>query len=629
MMKKIFVVLAFLTFWPAAAFAASFTATVDSTSAAVGQPVTLQLTLSGASAKDAPDTSVLTPSFNVVSQGQTTNMSYVNGQMSSSVGWQFVLLPKKAGTIVIPPVSVAKDGGVLKTERIMLDVSSASAAPPVASGQNNAYGGASPSANAGEQVYVRTSVDSDHPYQNQPVTYTVRLTSPVSMTDISLQPPTASNAIVKPIAKPLITKTVENGMQVNAVAFRFLVTPVQAGKITIQPAVLQGDVEVPNQAPQNGGFGNFGNFFTNPFQMMQNNMAGFGFNSYQPFTVAGDSVTLHVRPPVAGVTPWLPLASLRLSQHFDMTAPVHVGDPVTRKIVLLAGGMTGGQLPSLKDQQNSADFSVYAGKPETGKHINSATGAVSGWLRESYSLIPQKAGKLVIPAVTVKWWNTQEDKVVVSTLPEKTIDVLPAAAGTGQGANQTAFAAPAASAGSSASAPLKAAAVGVPARGLSGPPWLYAFMAVMVVIVLCALFWALSLQRKINRLVAVREPVAEKKEAVAPKKEPAGFAGADKAATAEDLKNYLQAYAHDHWGTPANAPLEKVFAAATGQRPALGGAEAQSLVRDLAGAVYAGKAADLEDLKKRCKLVLQAAKGKAADNDDKAGGEKLSGLNPS
>ena len=79
MMKKIFVVLAFLTFWPAAAFAASFTATVDSTSAAVGQPVTLQLTLSGASAKDAPDTSVLTPSFNVVSQGQTTNMRTPGG----------------------------------------------------------------------------------------------------------------------------------------------------------------------------------------------------------------------------------------------------------------------------------------------------------------------------------------------------------------------------------------------------------------------------------------------------------------------------------------------------------------------------------------------------------------------
>ncbi len=617
MMKKISIILAFACLWPGAAFAASFTATVDNTAAAVGQPVTLQLTLSGASAKSAPDISVLSPSFNVVAQGQTSNMSYVNGQMSSSVGWQYALLPKKAGTVVIPPLSVETDGGVLKTESITLDVS-ASSAPPAVTGQQG-YGGGS-SANTGNHVFVEAGASSDDPYQDQPVTYTVRLTSAVSMTDISLQPPTAAGAIVKAIAKPKIAKMVVNGTEVKVVTFRFLVTPVQAGDITIQPAIVQGNVAVQDQQMQNGGF------FANPFQMMQ--MPGFGFSSYQPFTLGSNGVTLHVRPPVPGVTPWLPLSSLRLSQRFEMTEPVHVGDPVTRKIVLLAGGMPGSQLPGLKDLQDSADFSVYAGKPEIGKHISGETGAVTGWRRESYSLIPQKAGKLVIPAVTVKWWNTQEGKAVVSTLPEKTIDVLPAAAA-GQGAGQTAASAPAVSAGAAAAAPLKVAAVGVPARGASGPPWLYAFIAVMVVIVLFALLWALSLQRKINRLVAVKEPAAEKKTAAAPKKEPSGFADVDKAATAQDLKNYLQSYAHDHWGTPANAPLEKIFAAAQERRPALGEAEAQALLRDLAGAVYAGKAADLDDLKKRCKQVLWAAKGKKAGNDDEADGEKLSTLNPS
>ncbi len=632
MMKKILVILAFLALWPCAAYAASFTATVDSTSAVVGQGVTLQLTLSGASAQGGPETGVLGRSFDIAAQGETSSTTIINGAASSSVGWQYTLLPKKAGTVVIPPVSIATSDGTLKTAPITLNVASASAMPQAYGSSSQAYGsmpqtGASGGAQTGgDRVYIHASVNRDDPYENQPVSYTVRVVSGAALSGVSLQPPQVSNAIVKEAAKPKVSTEIENGARVNVVTFRFLVTPVGAGKISIPAAVLQGDMAVQNNNAAQG----FGNFFTDPFQMLQNmnNMAGFGFASEEPFTVASNAVTLSVRPPVAGMNPWLPLSSLRLSQHFDMTLPVHVGDPVTRKIVLLADGLSGSQLPDIASPQNGAGFSVYAGKPKIGKHINGKTGDVSGWRQESYSLIPQKAGKLVVPALKVTWWNTRTGKAVVSTLPQKTIDVLPAVAGAeqtnaGQGNTGQASVATA-----SVAAPVKIASVGGAMKGAPAPRWLYALIAAIVVILLFVLFWALSLQRKISRLVAAPTAADGKKSAVPKRKEPAGFSGVDAAVSAEGLKNYIQSYAHDHWGTPANAPLETVFAVAQKTRPALGQAAAQALARDISATVYAGKPADLADLKARSKAVLRAAKEKAANgNGDE--GEKLSGLNPS
>ncbi len=92
-----------------------------------------------------------------------------------------------------------------------------------------------------------------------------------------------------------------------------------------------------------------------------------------------------------------------------------------RKITLLAEGVVGSQLPNLEAQQNHEDFGVYADKPAMGEDVDGKTGAIIGWRKESYSLIPRKAGRLFLPAVKVKWWDVVNNKIATTEMPGRKV----------------------------------------------------------------------------------------------------------------------------------------------------------------------------------------------------------------
>ena len=45
--------------------------------------------------------------FEIYSRGQSTQMSFINGKMSTSVEYSYTLVPKKEGRFQIPAISVA------------------------------------------------------------------------------------------------------------------------------------------------------------------------------------------------------------------------------------------------------------------------------------------------------------------------------------------------------------------------------------------------------------------------------------------------------------------------------------------------------------------------------------------
>ncbi|MCG6863393.1 MAG: hypothetical protein LJE70_19335, partial [Chromatiaceae bacterium] len=72
------------------------------------------------------------------------------------------------------------------------------------------------------------------------------------------------------------------------------------------------------------------------------------------------------------------------------------------------------------------------------------------------ALVPSQAGKLTLPEVRLAWWDTKTNKPQVASLPERSVDVLPAVAGV----SATSFAAGSASAEPIAEPALPAAEVG-------------------------------------------------------------------------------------------------------------------------------------------------------------------------
>jgi len=591
---------ALFTSQPGLAAAADFTSTVDSNHVVVGEGLSLRLTLSGTSAKNDPDTGALQQEFTVVSQGQTSNTTIINGRVSSNVGWELTLIPKKKGNVVIPPVTIDTDVGTLSTQPITLEVESAAAQPAHTSHSD---------------ISITAAASEKDPYQNQPISYTVRIVARANIADVSLGDVAVDHAIVQQQGKPEISDQVESGVPVKMIKFHYLITPLTAQKITIPPVVLQGNIEMA-ETPRRPD--SLDNDMMDPFRMLQN-MRSLGFSNYKPFSIASNTVELDVKPPAVAMDPWLPLRSLQISESMDLSQQIKVGEPLTRKLVLLADGAVGSQLPSLEPQQNHADFKVYADKPSVGEDIDKKTGAISGWRRESYTLIPQKAGRLVLPEIKVPWWDIANNKIAYAVLPEQIVNVLPAAA---------VQSSPSVASGE-VQKPSQAAPAQLPTQAITqeGPSLLYAVVTALVFGLMLVGFWALSLQRKINRLGI--SPVKENKPATKAHNEqkPLNETDLDQVKTVQELNRFLQIYAAEHWGIAKNTSLEDIFLSRQKSRNGVAVDEMNAVVKDITAALYAGKAVDMVSLKARCSKVISSIG--ECDGDQGVNRERLQKLNPS
>ena len=104
---------------PAISRAASFTATLDRESVAVGETAVLTLKFEGGESKSMP---ALPPQANLQmsSEGSSRNISIVNGQYSASISQNFALTPTKPGEYTIPALRAEVGGKVLTTQPLKL-----------------------------------------------------------------------------------------------------------------------------------------------------------------------------------------------------------------------------------------------------------------------------------------------------------------------------------------------------------------------------------------------------------------------------------------------------------------------------------------------------------------------------
>lgn len=99
-----------------------FSAKVDATTATIGDPVTLTLTLSGEITGVQLPQPQFPEGFTVVSRSQSTQFSIQQGVMERSVSVLYVLVPQQAGTFQLGPFTAVKHQQEFKTEPIEMTV---------------------------------------------------------------------------------------------------------------------------------------------------------------------------------------------------------------------------------------------------------------------------------------------------------------------------------------------------------------------------------------------------------------------------------------------------------------------------------------------------------------------------
>lgn len=382
-MKRIHVLIVLMLL--ALSFSTSASAAVrawlDRSSMQLGETVTLNVESDDSTAAE-PDFSVLLGDFNSLGTQSSRQISMSNGATSAKTVWAVGLEPKRAGTLTIPAFNI----GGQSSDPLSLTVLPA---PIGAQGK------------PGDTLFVEVSADPLNPYVQQQVRYTVKLYFAVNLSDGSLDEPATANAVVQKLGRDKQYTANLHGQSYHVLERNYALIAEKSGPLSVPALSFRGSA-VDNSDP-----------------------TGF-FRRGRTVTARSDALQLDVRakPASWGSAPWLPAASLVLSDESQLPAEIQVGEPLTRTLKLRAQGLGFEQIPELEIAAPEG-AEVYADKSQTQTRDDGSW--LYGERTRKFAIVPTRPGTLTLPVVEVQWWNTTSERMETASLPAREIKVTGAA----------------------------------------------------------------------------------------------------------------------------------------------------------------------------------------------------------
>lgn len=481
-----------------AATAATITATVDRHVIQANE--SLNLKFSSDSAVDAdPDFSPLKKDFTIINRTQSSEIQIINGRMNRQITWDLMLMPKHTGSLNIPPIAFGND----KSNPISLKVA------------QDTSGSATKS---DELIYMEASVDRDEVYVQSQLIYTLRIYQAMRLRQATLSDLKINDddAIVETLADKNKYEKYINGRRYQVFEKQYAIFPQNVGELVIEPATLNTQ------------------YIAQP-RILRNKR------------VYSKRLSIKVKPKPAAASKantnyWLPARNVTLKEQWsDDTDNVKVGDPITRTLTLKAVGLLSSQLPKLNHKDARSDIKQYSDQPDLKNHT-SAEGFV-GSREEKIAYIPSKPGKFKLPAIEVSWWDVKNEHLETARVPEKVINVMPAAAAGASGGARGREAATSPrqpvsnSGGPEADVPITTAKV----AGLPTPVWFWISVGLMALWLATIALWYYRSRRDNNKASARPAPAVTNSASLKDVK------AACKTNDPQQVKDALIQWAHIQW----------------------------------------------------------------------------------
>lgn len=592
--------LVFLLMYSIHAMAADFTASVNRNSVAVGQAFTLTLKLSGTSASAKPDWSALNQNFRVLNQQQSTQTTIINGKVESSVSWQLSLMAKRKGQSSIPSITIDTVQGLLTSKPITVKVLSASELPD-SHKQND--------------VSISSEVSKKELYQNEPVMFTLSIMSKQPIFNLRLDELKVEDAVIDSMGKAKVVEKIVDGVPVKSIESRYLITPLKFGELNIPEILMQAELAI------SGDRRSFDSGFNSAFDLLRNfdSMDNwFGLSQRKPITLASQPLTLKVKPPLSSIKPWLPATSVVLSEQWEKPQELVAGEPIVRTLSIFAGGIAATQLPSLAFHQNQLQgLKVYADQPKFENMLEADS--ISSTREETFTYIPQQAGRLVLPEIKLAWWNTETHRVEFARLAQKTIEVMPA-----KGASSYGSALQLKSSVIHASDKnVQLRADGKHSVATDPPKLLYVVIGFLVLMVAAMGFLLWRLKHQVSQLK--QQPSSVHKSERTTQDYSVKLNAVDSVDSIQGLKQFINQYCEQRWQIPANTSLGRIARNLNELYPKHVFGNSEVLMSTIEKALYAGQSAELDLLKQQTKELFFEL-NRVKPKHDKA--VTLPGLNP-
>jgi hypothetical protein len=314
----------------------SVTAVLNSSDATVGETVQLEIRITGARGADAPE-EITVDGLEIHRTGQSQRIEMNNLSLTSSVIYDYTVLPTRAGRFTIPPQTIRIGSNSLRTPALTLNVADSSGRP---SGRSSGPSGASTNrdvqaAGAKSLAFAELIVPTKVAYVGQIVPVQIRMGFDPRVRPRLIEPPeiTGQGFTAQKLQESGQNTETIGGRTYEIVTYKTAIAAARAGKFEIGPVTAKAQVLIPRRpsAPRSrprSPFDLFDEddpfsdpFFANPFSQ---------FAERRNVEIKSEPVALEVKT----LPPNAPLSFSGAIGTFTMTTDakpktVQVGDPIT------------------------------------------------------------------------------------------------------------------------------------------------------------------------------------------------------------------------------------------------------------------------------------------------------------
>jgi hypothetical protein len=307
----------------------SVTAVLNSSEAALGETVRLEIRITGARGAEAPE-EIMVDGLEIRRTGTSQRIEMNNLSLTSSVIYDYTVMPLRAGRFTIPPQTIRVGNNSLRTPALTLNVADSG-------GRSSAGRSArdTQAASANNLVFAELIVPSKTAYVGEIVPVQVRMGFDPRVRPRLIEPPeiTGQGFTAQKLQQSGENTETISGRLYEVVTFKTAIAAARAGKFEIGPVKAKAQVLVPRRqsAPRSrprSPFDLFDEddpfsdpFFSNPFSQLAER---------RNVEITSEPVALEVKP----LPPNAPTSFSGAIGNFTMTTDakpktVQVGDPIT------------------------------------------------------------------------------------------------------------------------------------------------------------------------------------------------------------------------------------------------------------------------------------------------------------
>jgi hypothetical protein len=389
----------------------SFTASVDRNRLGQGEQMEVTFSLGGTSGGD----NFQPPSFNdfaiLSGPNQSTSMQIMNGSVSSSVSYSYVLQPKAPGKFTIGPATIEAGGKKLQTQPIIIEVVKGSAQPGQ---QAQQQGGSDVDRQIGDNLLLRVKVDKTRVVQGEQITATYKIYTRVNISSYNLTKGSSltgfwSEDLDVPKQIQLSTETINGKSYRVGILRKVALYPQRSGTLQIDPMEVVCAVQVQTRRRSNDFFNQF---FNDPF---------FGNVETVNHKVTSEPVSITVAPlPPTNV----PAGFDGAVGKFTMEAWLDKRETKTNEAVTLKVKISGrGNLKLLQAPEVKVPPDIERYDPKISDNITHQGDEIAGSRTFEYLLIPRHAGEMKIPSIPFAYYDVEKRAYAASASPLFTLSV--------------------------------------------------------------------------------------------------------------------------------------------------------------------------------------------------------------